>query len=215
MAKIFKTDLLPEPKYNPVFQDEITSRTKVGPGISIGKFLGGHGDPVTLTHILDDDEKLKIAKQYVLHAEAMATINSFSATKEFELYRLVVVEGLYRTNDGENLDVTDGINYLMSRGQAVVYELINREGEQATQRTFDLANYWKNNLQFEKLILDYDTYNPDKSLNAHIILVMPEIVSPWNATFTNEVETRFNNMVQSTDELIEVEDITIDATLNI
>ena len=78
-----------------------------------------------------------------------------------------------------------------------------------------LANYWKNNLQFEKLILDYDTYNPDKSLNAHIILVMPEIVSPWSATFTNEVETRFNNMVQSTDELIEVEDITIDATLNI
>ena len=69
--------------------------------------------------------------------------------------------------------------------------------------------------QFQKLILDYDTYNPDKSLNAHIILVMPEIVSPWNVTFTNEVETRFNNMVQSTDELIEVEDITKDATLNI
>ena len=45
----------------------------------------------------------------------------------------------------------------MSKGQAVVYELLDENGETNPEITFDLAAYWKDNLQFEKLILDYDT----------------------------------------------------------
>ena len=201
---VYKTDLFPEPRFNPVFQDKITSRTRLATGISMAKFLGGYGDPTTLTHITSDDERLRLAKQYVLHAEAMKTVNDISSTKQFSNFRLQVIEGLYRPASGEDLDVSDGINYLMSRGQAVVYELIDETGNQATGMTFDLAVYWKNNLQFEKLILDYDNYNPDESLNVQIILIMPEIVSPWSATFKNEVETRYNNLVQGTNELLEV-----------
>jgi len=85
-----------------------------------------------------------------------------------------------------------------------VYNLIGSNGKIAIEETFDLAVYWKNNLNFEKLILDYDTYNPDGSLHACIILVMPEIVSPWRVSYNNEVETRFNNNVQATNELLEV-----------
>ena len=61
----------------------------------------------------------------------------------------------------------------------------------------------KDNVNFEKLILDYDTYNPNGSLNLQIILVMPKIVSPWTVTYKNQVETRFNNYVASTGELVE------------
>ena len=146
---------------------------------------------------------MRLACQYVLHATAMKTINSGIATKEFKDYRLQVSEGLYRAEDGEILDVTDGINYLMSRGRAVVYELIDMNGEIAIEKTFDLAVYWKDNLQFEKMILDYDNYNPDDSLNAQIILIMPEITPPWTVRYDNEVETRYNNISQSTNELIE------------
>ena len=197
------TTALPEPNFNPVFADEITSRTRLAPGITMATFLGGSGDPVTLTHILDDNVRLKLAKQYTLHARVLRSVNSFSAIKEFKDFRLQVAEGLYRAEEGEELDVSDGINFLMSRGRAVVYELINMKGEIAIAKTFDLAVYLKDTLNFEKLILDYDNYNPDGSLNAQIIIVMPEITPPWTVTYKNEVETRYNNFSQVTNELME------------
>ena len=197
------TEALPEPNFNPVFQDEITSRTRLAPGITMATFLGGSGDPVTLTHILDDNVRLKLAKQYTLHARVLRAVNSYNAVKEFKDFRLQVVEGLYRAEDGEELDVSDGLNFLMSRGRAVVYELINMKGEIAIEKTFDLAVYLKDTLNFEKLILDYDNYNPDGTLNAQIIVIMPEITPPWTVTYKNEVETRYNNFSQVTNELME------------
>lgn len=197
------TEALPEPNFNPVFQDEITSRTRLAPGITMATFLGGSGDPVTLTHILDDNVRLKLAKQYTLHARVLRAVNSYNAVKEFKDFRLQVVEGLYRAEEGEELDVSDGINFLMSRGRAVVYELINMKGEIAVEKTFDLAVYLKDTLNFEKLILDYDNYNPDGSLNAQLIIIMPEITPPWTVTYKNEVETRYNNFSQVTNELME------------
>ena len=35
---------------------------------------------------------------------------------------------------------------------------------------------------------------------------MPEIISPWSVTYNNIIETRFNNSVQSTGELLEFTD---------
>ena len=64
--------------------------------------------------------------------------------------------------------------------------------------------FWKDYLNFDRLILDYDNYNPDESLHACIILIMPQIVAPWTVTYKNEVETRFNNTSQTTNELLEV-----------
>ena len=85
-----------------------------------------------------------------------------------------------------------------------MYELRNTRGDIAFSKTFDLAVYWKNTINFKKLILDYDTYNPDGTLHACIILIMPEIISPWNVRYENIVETRFNNNVQTTNELMEI-----------
>ena len=186
-----KTDALPDAKFNPVFQEgSISSRTRLAEGITMATFLGGVGDPVTLTHILDDGERLNLAKQYTLHTRILKAVNSHKAVREFKDFRLQVVEGLYRPEIGEDLDVSDGINYLMSRGRAVVYELINEKGE-------------IDNIQFEKMILDYDNYNPDDSLNAQIIIIMPEITPPWEVIYTNKIETRYNNFSQVTNELME------------
>jgi hypothetical protein len=192
---------LPEAQYNPELQPKITSRIKLAPGITLAKFLGGYGDQVTLAHIATEEEQLDIAKHLYMHAQAMRTIDTHRG--EFANFRLIVAEGLYRKSPNEVLDV-NSINYKMTKGQAVVYELLDLNGNINLETTFDLAAFWKDNLRFEKLILDYDTYNPDGSINAQIILCMPEITSGWNVNFTNKIETRFNNFVQGTNELIEI-----------
>lgn len=191
---------VPDPYYNPDFQSEITSRTKLAPGISMAKFLGGYGDAVTLNFIPTDEERKRIARQLLLQADAMLTVTRENL--QFSDYRLLVAEGLYRPEPTEILDV-DGINYLMKNGQAVVYELLNKDGTIDPEKTFDLAVFWKDNINFDKLILDYDTYDPNGTLNVQVILVMPKIISPWTVQYSNTIETRFNNFVQSTNELVE------------
>ena len=106
MTLIFKTDVVPNPKFNPVFQDEISARTRLSPGITMAKFLGSKGDPVTMNHLVTDAEKKTLAKQYYLHAEAMKTVNDSKGIKEFEDYRLEVLEGLYIPNPNEKVDVS-------------------------------------------------------------------------------------------------------------
>jgi len=166
----------------------------------MAKFLGGYGDAVTLNFIPTDEERKRIARQLLLQADAMLTVTRENL--QFSDYRLIVAEGLYNPEPTEVLDV-DGINYLMKNGQAVVYELLNKDGTIDPEKTFDLAVFWKDNINFDKLILDYDTYDPNGTLNVQVILVMPKIISPWTVQYSNTIETRFNNFVQSTNELVE------------
>ena len=203
---------LPDAQYNPEFQEYITARVKLAPGITIAKFLGGYGDQVTLAHIETEEEKLNIAKHLYMQAQAMRTIDTHRG--EFADFRLIVAEGLYRQGPNEVLDV-NSVNYKMTKGQAIVYELVDENGDINLEKTFDLAVFWKDNLKFEKLILDYDTYNPDGSLNAQVILVMPEISATWDVNFVNKIETRFNNFVQSTNELIEIKEKPSEETVTV
>lgn len=203
---------LPEAQYNPEFQKKITSRIKLAPGIALSKFLGGYGDQVTLSHIETEKEKLDIAKHLYMHAQAMRTIDTHRG--EFANFRLIVAEGLYRKGVNEVLDV-NSVNYKMTKGQAIVYELLDVNGNINLEKTFDLAVFWKDNLKFEKLILDYDTYNPDGSLNAQVILIMPQIYSGWSVDYDNTIETRFNNFVQGTNELIEIKEKPTEKTVTV
>jgi len=199
-------DIIPDAQYDPTFQPEITRRTRLAQSITLSKFLGGYGDPTSINHLTTAD-KLLLAKQYYLHAQVMQTINSspgLRGAKGFEKFRLVVSEGYYREGPTENLDVTDGINYLKTNGRAVVYELIGEDGQIAFDKTFDLAVYLKNNINYDKIILNYDSYDPNGKLHVDIVLVMPEIIAPWSVTYNEVIETRFNNAVQATGEFLEV-----------
>ena len=201
-----RVEIVPDGQYDPTFQPNITGRTRLSQTTTMAKFLGSYSDPNGLNHLANSD-KLLLAKQYYLHAEVLQLINSspgLRGAKGFENFRMVVSEGYYREGPSEDLDVTDGINYLKTNGRAVVYELINQKGEIAFDKTFDLAVYLKNNIEYEKLILNYDSYNPDGTLHVDIILIMPEIISPWSVTYNNIIETRFNNSVQATGELLEI-----------
>ena len=199
-------DILPDAQYDPTFQSEITGRTRLAQSITLSKFLGSYSDPNSLNHLATAD-KLLLAKQYYLHAQVMQSINSspgLRGAKGFENFRLVVSEGFYREGPNEDLDVTDGINYLKTNGRAVVYELIGDDGKIAFDKTFDLAVYLKNNIDYDKIILNYDSYNTNGRLHVDIVLIMPEIIAPWNVTYNEVIETRFNNAVQATGEFLEV-----------
>lgn len=178
-----------------------TSRTELAQGIVIGRYLGGYGDSITFDHVIDNSEKIKIARNLLLNANANRAI---MVDKDvYSEHRLVVAEGLYRPYTNET--VTAGsVNDFKQKGQCVVYELHDRTGSIDLKKTFDLASWWKDSLQFQKLILSYDTFNPQGgTLTAQLILIMPELSSSYEATFDNSIETRYNNFVQSTNEIIE------------
>jgi len=188
------------PVYDPMNKSVINSKTKLARGITISKFLGGYGDSITLDH-MNQATRLETAKNLYLHGQLMRSVMEDEG--EFDEFRLVVAEGVYKKSDSET--VTPGsINDLAQTGRAIVYELRGRNGKIALKQTFRLASWWKDSQQYEKMILDYDTYNPNGSLNAQIIVIMPQLTNGYSTRFTNKIETRFNNYVQSTNELIEI-----------
>ena len=131
------TDIVPAGQYDPTFQSVITPRTKLASNVTLSKFLGSYNDPVVFNNLSSESDRLLLAKQYYLHAEAMKTINSANGSKDFENYRLVVSEGYYRPAPAEVLDKTDGINHLKTKGRAVVYELIGNDGLVDYDKTFE------------------------------------------------------------------------------
>ena len=193
--------VIPDPLYNPNNSNAITPATKLAKGVTMGKFLGAVGEFTNLNHITNAAEKLQIARQFYLQAEAMSTINN--TLGQFKSYRLIVVEGLYRKAAGETL-VSGGLNDLATKGQVVVYQLIDQNGTPDHAAMFDLAVYWKDSLLYDKIIMDYDKFNPDGSLECHVILQMPIVSSTFTATFKKQLETRFNGNLQSSGELVEI-----------
>lgn len=125
----------PDPIYNPIYQTEITGRTRLAPGITMSRFLGGTGDRVSMNHLVKYTDRLALAKQYYLQAQIIRMVAENRG--EFDDYRLTVVEGLYKPAPGETLDV-GSINYQMSKGYAVVYELIDNFGNNAVEKHLSL-----------------------------------------------------------------------------
>ena len=193
--------IVPDPVYNPNNAPFISSGTKLAKGVSIGKFLGGVGEKTNMNHITDNAERLQIARQLYLQAMAMNTVNTDLG--QFSEKRLIVVEGLYKKGLEENL-VSGGLNDLATKGRVVVYQLINRAGIPDHMAMFDLAVYWKDSLLYEKIILDYDRYNVDGSLECHVILQMPEVDATYKGNFSKQLETLYNGSVQTTGELVEI-----------
>ena len=189
-----------DPQYDPRLFD-VDARFELQKGVRVSKFLGSYGDRTNFDHATTSVQRQLIAQQLVPHA---ILLREFMDDNDlFEDFRLIVAEGIYVPSSGETV-TAGGINDLKSKGHAVVYELYNLNGTSAHEKLFDLATWWKDSLKFEKMILDYDMYDPNGALNSQIILVMPEFEgSSYNTTYKNEIETRFNNVVQSTNELIE------------
>ena len=187
---------LVDPTYNPNFFESITSSTKVGPGIPIAKFLGAPGSRTQFDQITEDTRT--IARQLYLQAEAIRLVQKNS---DFNQNRLTVSEGIYVPAITES---PSGINKNKMTGKSIVYQLMAPSGQIDIEKSFDLAVSWKDYAQFDELVLDYDTYDPDGSISCQIVLTMPECTESFDINFSQKIQTDMNGELLSANELVEV-----------
>ena len=191
---------LPDPLYNPENQESITSKTEIASGITIAKFLGAYGDRTSFNHIEFEEQRRDISRNLVAQAESIRRITNNS---NFDDIRLIVSEGLYRPLVNE-FPLTDALQK-KRLGQLIYYQVIDKFGQIDLKRTFDVAEFLKDNAKYNKLILDYDTYDPDGKLTAQIGIEYSQIPITFtidDASF--DIETVFNNQLMSKNELIEI-----------
>ena len=186
---------LPDPQYNPNFikDKELTTKTSLQKGITIGKFLKNTGSNFDFDNKTYSD-RLKIARNLYLQGEFIRVADKYGQ------FKMVVSEGLYKPADRET---PSGINDYRQTGKAIVYELYDEYGNLATESTFDVVNYLRTSSRYDKLILAYDTFTGTK-LHASIVAVMPTVSSSWSVNFGYNLETQFNNKIQATNELVEI-----------
>ena len=157
----------------------------------------------TLNKIVDNKKRQQIARNLQVHAWYLSTINS-GVIFDHNLYTLKVQRGLYSPGPAEK-PTAGSVNSFAMEGRSVIYELVNKgSGQVETSKTYDLAVYLKDFIPFDKLILDYDTYDPSGVLSASIIINTPAIPETYvNIKWDNKVETINNNKVVAAD-LLEV-----------
>ena len=192
--------LIVEPRFNPNLKKTITSETKLAPGITIAKFLGAYSDRTSFDHITNSPERLEIARQLVVQAQAMRSIVDCGL---FDDVRLIVSEGLYRIKDDETLYDDENI-YNKTVGNLVYYQVIDSKGQIDYERTYDVAAYLSDYALFDELILDYDEYNPDGTLSAQIGLLVKNVGEKFTKTFEFTLKTVYNNHLQTRGELTEL-----------
>jgi hypothetical protein len=194
--------LLPNPSYDPETQVPLSSKTKLEKGITIAKFLGSYGDKTSFRHIKYEDVRRQIARNLTLHAKALTIINS--NTEIFRNVRVIVSEGIYNRRP---IDTKNKTMQAKASGQLVYYQVINADGNIDFEKTFDVAVFWKDNLNFQEMYLDYDEYNPNGNLSAQIGILMPQVPENYEIKdnrFKRSLFTVYNNKIQTKRELIEI-----------
>ena len=194
-----KSPIVVDPQYDPNKFTSIIPSTKIAQGISFSQFIYGKGDTGKLDATLTLNQKIQILRNLYPQAQFLSRVRK--DVDEFNGYNLEVVEGLYKKSDVETIE-TNGILDLRTKGRAVVYELTGIDGVIDREKTYELATWITKNIRFEKLIIDYDTYDPFGDLNVQIILIMPEIKKDWTATFAMNTETIYNGKSQGSEFLM-------------
>jgi hypothetical protein len=209
-TRFLAPDDLTDYNFNPEYiigdSVNVSRSTQLATGIYLSTFTGGIGQVGRLSTI-PIENRAQYARNLQPNAELLRRIRS-NRDSDFKNHRLIVVEGLYNPEQAElNAAGWDtSINRYRSEGRAVVYELHDFTGKIDAAKTFDLAVYLKTVTSYEKLILDYDTYDPDGSLNCQLIFVTPRLNENYEVTDGNwfkAVETRFNGRVTSSSDLID------------
>ena len=196
--------IVPEASYNPNNIKDIKMGTLLSPGIPVAKFFPNSETMNDMSQV----ERHRMARNLVATVKLLKLVK---IPKFMEGFNIKIVEGVQKLGTTDVSAPSDSITKLSAVGRVVGFEVRNsRSGDLSPGVTFDLAAYLKDNAEYDKLIMSYDTYEIDelssgeKILYASIIVVMPEIPQNYKITFKQELETHFNNEVQSTKDLIEI-----------
>lgn len=197
--------------YDPAGASQILSTTELTKGITLSQFLRGKGDPGKLDAALTLPQKKQLVRNLIPQAQLVQAVRGNKDI--FAGYNLQIVEGVYvkatfTLKSGNKITrlpeifTDDGMLDLRTQGRAVVYEVIGPDGTIDVDKTADVAVWMAANIRYDKIILDYDSYEPDfilngeELLNVQIIVIMPPISADFKATFKMETETLYNNVSQ-------------------
>ena len=225
--------LLVDPKYNPNFvKGNLSGNTSLAPGVTISKFMGSRSSPCRLENF-PTQNRVQIARNLYLHAEALRMINDDQrAFKDISLVVSEGVYRHYRPGGNGTIPynafnpntASHLANYmaterfptfnannpgatfaeLKTTGRAIVYQVINKKGQVDLEKTFDVVEFWKDYLNFDHLILEYDTFDPNGTLHAQIILIMPNANYAFDLTFERQISTYYNHSLFAMNELVEL-----------
>ena len=186
----------------------INSKTKISEGITLSRFIGGVDsgpfDNLTLT------DKKQLARNYIAHMEL--TKRCMGITSKWSEHELRVIEGFYAKElygkggpPGLKAEtITDGgLLDLRTKGQAVVYELYGPDGFIDAEGTYDLASELADIGLYDKLTLDYDSFDPSGSINTQLMVSIPSVPLNYNIIYEQVCQTIFNNKVQSSNSFVE------------
>lgn len=180
------TTFIPNFNFIPDYLESITPGTKIGEGVTLSMFLRGYD---ISKRSLEQNKAL--VRNLIPQAEIYNIVKNND--KQFADYKLEVVEGVYQPDPEEKI-TPGGILDLASKGRSITYEL-RKNGKTDNDKTFLLGAYLASSVYgFGKIILDYDSYSADGSVNAQLIIQMPEISSNYNPKFEREFETLYNNV---------------------
>lgn len=98
----------------------------------------------------------------------------------------------------------NSINDLRRNGRTIGYQLIDRYGKTDPRKSFDLTVFWKDYIDYDKLSLDYDTFDPDGELTTTIFLQIPQVPTSWEVKYKYDLETTYNGELQAKNELLEI-----------
>lgn len=201
--------ILVDPQYRPT--GDITSATKLGPGITCAKFLGALGSRTQFDRLYNEGfdgpiDREQVARNLVLHTKA---IISATSNVEFAQHRIVVTEGIYEpyqefNSDGYTGERPTGFNEERRFGRGVGYQVIDRHGKNDPVKTYELAVFWKDYIDYNELELAYDTFDPNGDLIGTVLLTMPEVPENYEVSFRHGVKTSYNGTLQATNELLEI-----------
>ena len=99
---------------------------------------------------------------------------------------------------------SNSINDLRRDGRAIGYQLIDKYGKTDPRKSFDLAVFWKDYVDYDKLSLDFDTFDPNGELTTTIFLQVPQVPTTWDVKYKYDLETTYNGELQAKNELLEI-----------
>ena len=186
----------------------ISNLTPISQGITLSRFIGGV-DTGPFVY-LDLAERQNIARNYIAHMELTKTCMGIKS--KWAEHELRVVEGYYAkelyglghpSGLAPETITPNSLLDLRTKGRAVVYELYGPDGFIDAEGTFDLASELADVGLYDKLILDYDSYDPSGDINVQLIVQIPDIPKSYTIRYEQICQTMFNNYPQSLNTFVE------------
>jgi len=203
-----------DPKYDPRNQSEILGSTSLADGVTCSKFLGSRGSRTNFDRLYNKSfdgpaDRFEITNYLYLQTQIYKMATEYV---NFANHRVIISDGVYEPTPyfvqgsyaGETPSA-NSINDYRRTGRAIGYQIIDKKGKSDPVASFDLASFWKDYANYNKLILEYDTYNVDGSITGTVFIVLPEISSLGDdIRYSKLIETVYNGESQSKSDLQEI-----------